>query len=405
MTAGMQGIFHIAILTLQACLLASCVWLFFRLRLRFGLSFFVVALVLLNDIEGSARVVDLLPQNAQWMQHFGGSLLFSVKLFALLLIYLREDAIEARAVVYGMAASAFVVLLMVATQTAHLWVAGVDVSLLTNAIKEASFHFFGMAILILDAVVMILVYEWTSQRVRGVFFPVLVAFLAALSLDNAIFYALFIGQDEFHSVLILSFAGKWYAAITYASIFSFAHRYSGLDADTRAFRRVGDVYETLSFRQRFEALRRTADVDALTSLFTRARLESDAQDVLDKPDRWLWILDLDHFKRINDRYGHLRGDAVLQATARCILDCLPKDARAYRYGGEELVILGRFGIDQAEQLRKAIADRFAQSELATVSIGGAHAGEGAKLRALFALADRRLYRAKAAGRNCLVHSD
>jgi diguanylate cyclase (GGDEF)-like protein len=393
---------HLSVLSFQACVLAAIVMLLFRLRTRFGLTFFVVSVVLINSIEGGVRVTELVPDQAYWMQHFGGTLLFSVKLLAVLLIYLREDAIEARALLYGVAAAAFCVVLMVASQGLHLLVAGVDLSLIKQPIIRAAIHLFGMVILLLDAVVLILVYEWTSQRVRGLFVPVLLALLAALSLDNVIYYLLYSGSEGFGQLLLLSFLGKWYAALIYAACFTIGTRYIGLDAESQTQRRLGDVYETLSFRQRFEALRRTADVDALTGLYTRARLEADAKQLLDQPDQSLWILDLDHFKRVNDEHGHLRGDEVLREVAERIRANLPSTAQAYRYGGEEFVILGRFSASDAEGLRLAIAETPIAGLAITVSMGSAYSTDGQRLRSLFALADQRLYKAKALGRNQCV---
>lgn len=125
----------------------------------------------------------------------------------------------------------------------------------------------------------------------------------------------------------------------------------------------------------------------------------------------LLMLDIDHFKKINDTYGHPAGDQVLQAVARCLATCVrPMDTVA-RYGGEEFAVIlpscsMSFGQVVAERIRKAVgALSIPVTPLlnlqVTISIGGAYAPEW--VRSTTALwtdrADTQLYRAKAGGRN------
>jgi diguanylate cyclase (GGDEF)-like protein len=122
------------------------------------------------------------------------------------------------------------------------------------------------------------------------------------------------------------------------------------------------------------------------------------------------VIDVDHFKRVNDAYGHLVGDAALQALANVVLVNLrPHDLLA-RYGGEEFaVMLPATGIEEgksiAERLRAIVADndiRYDDLEFRiTVSIGVAPVRHEGKLESFFAEADRALYRAKKSGRNCV----
>ena len=127
----------------------------------------------------------------------------------------------------------------------------------------------------------------------------------------------------------------------------------------------------------------------------------------------LLMLDIDHFKIVNDTYGHMAGDLVLQAVAKCLAGCVrPMDTVA-RYGGEEFAAIfpncpASFGHLVAERIRKAIGDLLITvspllSVQVTVSIGGAYAPEW--VRSTTSLwtdrADIQLYRAKAEGRNCV----
>jgi diguanylate cyclase (GGDEF)-like protein len=129
------------------------------------------------------------------------------------------------------------------------------------------------------------------------------------------------------------------------------------------------------------------------------------------------ILDLDNFKRLNDTYGHLAGDAVLRAVSMTVHKLIRVEDLLARYGGEEFVILARStGRTEAtrlgERIRRTVEDLRVPSgskEIqVTVSIGVAPLSdipETGGPNELLALADERLYRAKAEGRNRVVSVD
>lgn len=123
----------------------------------------------------------------------------------------------------------------------------------------------------------------------------------------------------------------------------------------------------------------------------------------------LLAIDLDHFKAINDRYGHDAGDSVLKLFGSIARDAAGPAALSARLGGEEFaILLSNTAAAEAHAVAEEIARRFAEAAArseglaipATVSIGVAEArGQEADLTALLAAADRALYRAKMAGRN------
>lgn len=128
----------------------------------------------------------------------------------------------------------------------------------------------------------------------------------------------------------------------------------------------------------------------------------------------LLLLDIDHFKNINDAHGHLAGDQVLRAVAKSLAGCVrPMDTVA-RYGGEEFAIIlpscrPAFGRAVAERIRQAIESlSIAVAPMVnlqvTISIGGAYAPEWVRSTADLWIerADLQLYRAKAGGRNQAV---
>jgi diguanylate cyclase (GGDEF)-like protein len=124
----------------------------------------------------------------------------------------------------------------------------------------------------------------------------------------------------------------------------------------------------------------------------------------------LMLLDIDHFKRINDQHGHSVGDEALRALANALAELTRQEDVLARYGGEEFALIVR-GIDRqktlalAERIRSAVAEQRVPvaNDLVTftVSVGIAHSenGDGGDVRALLETADRALYAAKEAGRN------
>ena len=121
------------------------------------------------------------------------------------------------------------------------------------------------------------------------------------------------------------------------------------------------------------------------------------------------MIDLDHFKRLNDEHGHALGDAVLAEVASAIVGAIRPGDVACRYGGEELVVLlpdcaMAEGLDKAEMLRVRI-ERLSENHGAQISASFGVAtlpDTSSKVADIIADADAALYRAKAEGRNRVV---
>jgi diguanylate cyclase (GGDEF)-like protein len=162
-------------------------------------------------------------------------------------------------------------------------------------------------------------------------------------------------------------------------------------------------------------LEREVTTDALTGLFNRRWLDQRLSRFVERHRRngtslSVLMLDVDHFKRVNDEYGHAAGDAVLVQVARTLLACLRPTDMSARYGGEELAVilpdtdLGGAMV-AAERLRKAIAALVPEHDPTrkiTVSIGVATFTQEDTAQTLLARADGLLYRAKDRGRNSVA---
>lgn len=158
--------------------------------------------------------------------------------------------------------------------------------------------------------------------------------------------------------------------------------------------------------------------DPLTGLANRRHFRGVLERSIDVVARsgepaLLLMLDIDHFKKVNDTYGHQAGDQVLQAIAKALTGCVrPMDTVA-RFGGEEFSVMlpschTGFGAAVAERIRAHIEGMSIPiapglSIKVTVSIGGAFAPEWVRSTATLwtERADMQLYQAKSAGRNCI----
>jgi diguanylate cyclase (GGDEF)-like protein len=161
-----------------------------------------------------------------------------------------------------------------------------------------------------------------------------------------------------------------------------------------------------------EVIEERSQMDALTRLYNRRRLEEDLDAECKRCARYerplaFVMLDVDHFKAFNDSHGHPQADTVLQGVADIIAGCVRTTDTAYRYGGEEFCILLRETSAQdamlfAERVRQRIAQRFSSGASAGVTASFGVAGFSADAptpRALVEAADAATYDSKHAGRN------
>lgn len=162
-----------------------------------------------------------------------------------------------------------------------------------------------------------------------------------------------------------------------------------------------------------QRLRLQMDLDPLTSIGNRRamyRQLKEAAHTVETSELQISvvILDIDHFKRINDTFGHAKGDEVLKKFAAMLSNNTRKNDFCFRYGGEEFLVLAMgTNLDGAsilaENLRKATEIMFSQvgfvGQSITVSLGIAQWKSGESSKSVLARADQALYRAKRQGRN------
>ncbi len=184
---------------------------------------------------------------------------------------------------------------------------------------------------------------------------------------------------------------------------------------------VGHIHTSLSTALKYDRIRREVVTDPLTNLYNRRFFEQRAREEIERSLRHqtpvtLLMVDVDHFKRINDTYGHQTGDHVLQSVAKFLGDSVRQTDICGRYGGEEFVLLlpntpGGNAVFLADRLRRGIADQLHTGlgipghVSVTVSGGVATCPRDATdVTELIRRADEALYEAKRTGRNRIVQA-
>jgi len=192
-----------------------------------------------------------------------------------------------------------------------------------------------------------------------------------------------------------------------------------LSVRLRAGKRIIDLQ--LSLMEAREELREKANKDLLTMLPNRAAIMTILEQEIARSHRdhrtvGIALLDIDHFKKVNDTYGHFAGDAVLRETAARLKGSMRAYDQVGRYGGEEfLVVLPNCDMEQARMQADRMRQRLQDSKIladagieipVTASFGVTISDLSDRNPNIFIrVADEALYRAKAGGRNCVMCLD
>lgn len=185
---------------------------------------------------------------------------------------------------------------------------------------------------------------------------------------------------------------------------------------------VGNVFDVTDdevqkqkLLQKSHYWRRQAEIDSLTKVYTRSVMHEKLSEIHEysiqnQKDYTILLLDIDHFKKINDTHGHLVGDQVLATIGSILKANLREGDFAARYGGEEFLLVfpeldslvaKKIGERMQEILRTA--ELPIENEL-TFSAGIASSQETQDIREILKLADTRLYRAKETGRDRIIEA-
>jgi diguanylate cyclase (GGDEF)-like protein len=221
--------------------------------------------------------------------------------------------------------------------------------------------------------------------------------------------------------ILAGIIGKVVAALFYSMIYFAYLRFVEPQTAAVGTGDVADVFQALTYRQKYEQARQRMVRDALTGLYNRGYFDEALPQALAHAERYgealsLLIVDTDNFKRINDEHSHMEGDRVLRLIAETLNEHVRAADVPCRYGGDEFVVLlssadGDAASAFAERFRTGLLERCRASRpplaaghvTTTIGIATYPADpEAATPDGMVRLADRRLYAGKHAGRDRAV---
>ncbi|MGB3160132.1 MAG: sensor domain-containing diguanylate cyclase [Carnobacterium sp.] len=188
-----------------------------------------------------------------------------------------------------------------------------------------------------------------------------------------------------------------------------------------ALTKLGDIYQEIENKQQEllkvnEQLVNLSNTDQLTGIPNRRLFEMKMKEQIvrysanEKITFCLFMIDIDHFKKINDQYGHLIGDSVLIKIAQMIQELIPVEGMVARYGGEEFIVILPYLKEEkmfevAQKINESIEKaNWVKIDGVTVSVGVSDFQTGDTRDTIVERADLALYKAKRNGRNQVVHS-
>jgi diguanylate cyclase (GGDEF)-like protein len=411
---------------LQGVVIAVFLITLFRLRTFVGLSLLYIALGVFQFLQTQLALSIYVEVFPNILISPGSAVLFTANLFAVLLVYIREDAVEARKLCYGILAANLMTSLL-----SYLFSLTMRSEITLNLFnlpielyqENARIMVVGVLVLVVDIVLIIVSYETVSILIKkSLFLRILISMVFVLSLDTVLFVSgSFIGSPDYLSILRSGIIGKAAMALIYSLLLTLYLRLfeRRLLRSTEANPKIRDVFNLLTFRQKYQILEEQIKRDPLTQTYNRGFFNSILPRELSLTKRLevslsLIMVDIDHFKRINDRYGHRTGDVVLQEMAGFLADSIRESDFLCRYGGEEFAIIlpdtdENAALVLAEKVHRQLNEVplaeniLAEEDRVTITMGIATVPlEAQSVEDLINLADERLYAGKNTGRNRVV---
>lgn len=418
---------HLLLVAVEAAVAASLVLGLFRARGALGLSPLYVLMggfQFLTSVRGP-----IVPVWEGFAIHPAALVLLPANLLALLVVYLKEDQVEARKLVYGLVVAYAGLTLVTLLIGGHALLPGLPAESVwapSSLAASARLVMRGSAVLLLDMLGLLALFEALGRSVPGVFLRAWASFFAVLGLDSLLFSGFVeFGNGPLVASLLAGGVGLVVLSLAFAAVLSaYVHRAEPLGlhgGDTSA---TAGIFQVLTYRQKYEIARRRMVFDALTGLHNRLHFDEAAPHALAQARRYreplsLMILDGDRVKDVNDRFSHIEGDRALKLMGASIAAEVRAADIACRYGGDEfVVVLPRTGQSnaraQAERCHARLRDACTTAEpaypwgLVTFSVGIASFPEDGDIESiedLFRIADRRLYAGKRAGGARIVYAD
>lgn len=414
---------HLALLLIEGVLVGAIFLFLFRLRRIIGLAplyLFVGSLQYLQIVFAALVRFEVMPG----MQISPASaVLFPVTTFVVLLTYVERDADETRKLAYGIVISNVALYAVSGFVGFHLIAqggppAGLPAGLFAQSWRTA---IVSTASIFTEVIVAVVAFELVSRYVRSLFLRLWTSAVLVMAVDTVLFTTgAFYGRDGYVAMLISGFSAKLAGATFYSALIAGYVRWLDKPQAEASVELTGaDVFQWLTYRQRYEEARTLMAHDALTGLYNRSYFEEYAprqlaRAVREKRPLSLVMIDVDRLKEVNDQHGHRAGDELLRFVGGTLAQCVRAADAGCRYGGDEfVVVLSTASSESAERFCGRVLDTLAAAGRsrqplpawapASVSMGVATCpGDGTTVEELVTSADARLYRAKALGGSKVV---
>jgi len=412
---------QVGMFALEAVVMISITLGLFRARTILGLTPLYIVLGGFQFLEATLSFTG--PVAPGFRLNPASVVLFTATLATVILIYLKDDALEARRLLYGLVLANAAVSLVSLVIGWHMTLDGSksDMSS-TQMLVSAKVSMLGTSLLFLDVLGLILTYEFVSRFVGALLPRLILSLLAIVAFDQTFFTLIVNGRrpDVMH-LLYTGLVGKEIVVTFYAILCWLYLKYGEPHTATVGTGDVADVFQTLTYRQKYEQARQRMVRDGLTGLYNRGYFDEALPQALGHARRHheslsLLIVDTDNFKSINDHLSHMEGDAALRLIADVIQSQVRPSDTPCRYGGDEFVVL-LSGADAsaaagfAERFRASLFERCRTASppfpwgYVTTTIGIASYpadGDPESPGDFIRVADRRLYFGKQAGRDIVI---
>ncbi|MDB5526015.1 MAG: hypothetical protein JWM58_3778 [Rhizobium sp.] len=411
----MMASFNFTVMSSEAAIYFLVLIILLHFRQRIGIGVFMTVLGTMHFLETylAAKFYVELPFGAVSP---GSAMMFTGKLLMILLLYIKEDATTVRQLIYGLLVGNLACLLFGVILGLHAGSGPGGVVIADeNFLREMGvLMVWGTTLLYLDSLAIIILYERLGRFLGRRLVPRLfVAGAMTLAFDQIGFYGVL---HYLTGAPATVFWAGLFAKISMAAVYAVMTAiYLALTFEERlttSALTLTDLFNDLTYREKYHDLLSRSGTDALTGALDRGRLDREGTEMVRTAMRRgrqfsVMVIDADHFKEVNDRFGHLEGDEVLKKIAATLQRCLRSGDRLFRFGGEEFIVLANAAghaeaVAMAERIRQNVADGVRAGSVAPVSISiGVATGpdQGQSLIELISAADKCLYQAKADGRN------
>ncbi|QVY64338.1 PAS domain-containing protein [Polaribacter sp. Q13] len=268
---------QIAILFTQGTLIAFIVLVLFQFRKKLGIGLLLACLGLIQFLQVFISSSIYVSITNDFFVSPGSSILFTVTVFALLIVYIKEDASETKKVIYTLLIINVLVTIFLKLFGWNLTEISADkpFSVLTNLFDSRSWVFLtGAVTLLIDTLLIIIIFEFIARYIRFLFLQIFITMLLVISFDTIFFLIIaFWGSDNLNSMILSGLISKGFFTLFYSIIFYLYLKYFDSSEPLSHLFKIKDVFKPLTYKQKFESAEKevkdTAEIYRILTDYSR----------------------------------------------------------------------------------------------------------------------------------------